>query len=270
MKIVVSGRAAARDGETGEVIGDRERLQAVQGLRFDEDLIATYLADACLDEVSISGGAIELQFDAERGELRVISEFWVPEALNEEQLEALIDQTQGQWSDGIGEACFDAWSAEQGIDLDLAPFDLDDYERPVAEQVDDGRVAPRFAHLAKAVWNRRLDVVRQAVAEGADLDAIYDGHSALHLAIVRDEAAMAVLLIEGGADVERANPLGVTPLMACASMAQEAEAVAVAKALLARGARAEVQDMDGKTAAAAARKAKRKELAALLAAHEGR
>src|SRR5262245_10935059 len=177
-----------------------------------------------------------MALNPQRGGLRVVSEYWSPAALQPDQLQALVDQTLGQWSDGIGEACFDEWSLQSGIHLDLAPFALNNYEKPVAEQVEDGRVVPRFAHLAKAVWKGSLDVVWQAVAEKADLDAVYDGHTALLLAIVWQDAQIALLLIEGGADVHRATVLGTTPLMACADLKQPADAVAVATALLARGA----------------------------------
>jgi len=264
MKIIISGPAFAQHSETGAAITDAPSLQSLNGLRYDEDVCANYLFHELLNDVSIAGGAIELAFDPQRGGLRVVSEYWSPGALQPDQLQTLVDQTLGQWSDGIGEGCFDEWSSHSGIDLDLAPFALDSYERPVAEQVEDGRVAPRFAHLAKAVWSGRLDVVRQAVAEQADLNAIYDGHTALLLAIQQQNAEAALLLIEGGADVNRPSTIGTTPLMACASLDQPADAVAVAKALLARGAKLEARDLFDNTALAEAQNKQRTELVALL------
>lgn len=270
MKIIVSGQASACLAQTGEGITDSQSLQALDGLRYDGDLCANYLDHELLNEISIVGGAIQIAFDPRRAELRVISEYWSPAALNPDQLQALVDQTNGQWCDGIGEACFDEWSLQSGIDLDLAPLALDDYRPPVADQIEDGRTVPRFAHLAKAVWNGKLDVVRQAVAEKADLNAIYDGHTALLLAIQRQDAQAALLLIEGGADVNRANILGTTPLMKCASLEQPSDAVAVARALLARGANVEVRDMSGKTALDEAQENDQKELVALLKAHHAK
>lgn len=264
MKIIVTGPAFASHAETGEVITEAQSLQALNGLRYDGDVCANYLDHNLLNDTSIVGGAIQIAFDPERGGLRVVSEYWSPAALAPDQLQALVDQTLGQWSDGIGEASFDDWSLQSGIHLDLAPFALDNYERPVADQVEDGRVVPRFAHLAKAVWKGRLDVVRQAVAEKADLNAIYDGHTALQLAIQRQNREVALLLIEGGADVNRATPMGTTPLMACASLKQPADAVAVAAALLARGAHVETRDLSGDTALDQAQRNNQKELVALL------
>ena len=266
MKIIVSGQASACHAQTGEVITETHLLQALNGLRYDADVCANYLDHEQLNDVSIVGGAIRMAFDPQRSELRVVSEYWTPAALQPDQLQALIDQTLGQWSDGIGEGCFDEWSLQSGIQLDLAPFALDSYEQPVADQVEDGRVAPRFAHLAKAVWKGSLDVVRQAVAEKADLNAIYDGHTALLLAIQQQNTQAALLLIEGGADVNRPSVIGTTPLMACASLEQPADAVAVAKALLAKGANLDVRDMAGKTALDEAQDNNQKELAALLTA----
>ncbi len=266
MKIIVSGPASACHAETNEIITDTQLLQSLSGLRYDGDVCANYLDHKLLNDVSIVGGAIQMAFDPQRGELRVVSEFWSPEAITPDQLQALAEQTLGQWSDGIGEACFDEWSMQSGIHLDLAPFASNSYERPVADQVEDGRIVPRFAHLAKAVWNGKLDVVQQAVAEKADLNAIYDGHTALLLAIQRQDARIALLLIDGGADIDRATVLGTTPLMACASLEQPADAVAVAAALLAKGANLESRDLSGKTALDVARGKQREELVALLTA----
>ena len=266
MKIIVSGPASASRSQTGDVIAEAPSLQALDGLRYDGDLCAIYLDHELLNDISIMGGAIQMAFDPQRAGLRVVSEYWSPTALRPDQLQALVDQTLGQWSDGIGEACFDEWSLQSGIHLDLAPFALDSYERPVADQVEDGRMVPRFAHLAKAVWKGSLDVVRQAVAEKADLNAIYDGHTALLLAIQREDTQAALLLIEGGADVDRPNVLGTTPLMACAFREKPVDAVAVATALLTAGANVEAHDMYGKTALDKAQDKGRNELAALLTA----
>jgi hypothetical protein len=248
VKIIVSGQAAACHDQTGELITEPALLQSLNGLRYDEDVCANYLDHELLNDISIVGGAIQMAFDPQRGELRTVSEYWSPVALKPDQLQALVDQTYGQWCDGIGEACFDEWSLQSGIHLDLAPLAMDGYEKPVADQVEDGRVVPRFAHLAKAVWKGRLDVVQQAVAEKADLNAIYDGYTALLLAIQRQNTQAALLLIEGGADVDRATVLGTTPLMKCASLKQPADAIAVATALLAKGADVEARDYQGNTA----------------------
>lgn len=248
MRIIVSGQASAHDSETGEMITDAARLQSLSGLRHDGDLCANYLDHDELNDISIVGGAIEIMHAPHEGGLRVVTEYWSPAELTPDQLQALADQTLGQWSDGIGEGCFDEWSQESGIDLDLAPFTRDDYQEPVAEQAEDGREVPRFAHLAKAVWKGKLDVVQQAVAEKADLNAIYDGHTALLLAIMKKDAAMALLLIEGGADVNRGAVIGTTPLMACTSL-PPADALRVAKALVARGCDLDAVNDEGQTAA---------------------
>lgn len=263
MKILVSGQASAHDDETGEIITDAARLQSLGGLRYDGDLCANYLDHEQLNDISIVGGAIEVVWAPDQGGLRVVSEYWSPVELSPDQLQALTDQTLGQWSDGIGEGCFDEWSQESGIGLDLAPFTRDDYQDPVAEQVDDGREVPRFAHLAKAVWRGKLDVVQQAVAERADLNAVYDGHTALLLAIMKKDVAIALLLIEGGADVDRGSVIGTTPLMACTSL-PPADAMRVAKALVARGCDLDAVDYEGQTAATMAANNNQRELAEFL------
>lgn len=263
MKIIISGPATTCHAQTGEEIRASSLLRPLHGLRYDEDLCANYLYDDLLNDISIVGGAIELAFVPDSGGLRVISEYWSPAVLNADQLQALADHTLGQWSDGIGEGCFDEWSQQTGIDLDLAPFASDSYQPPTFEQVDDDREVPRFAHLAKAVWNEKVEIVRQAVAEKAELNAVYDGHSALLLAILRKNMSIVMLLIEGGADVNLASVTGTTPLMACASLDPE-DAIAVAKALLAKGADLTPRDYLGRTAFTIATDSHQPELAALL------
>ncbi len=249
--------------QTGEGITDISLLQSLDGLRYEEDLCANYLNDELLNDISLVGGAIALAFDSERGGLRVLCEYWSPTELSPDQLQVLVDQTLGQWSDGIGEGCFDEWSRQSGIDLDLAPFASDCYQSPVSEQVNDGREVPRFAHLAKAVWQEKFDLVRQAVNENADLDVIYDGHTALLLAILRKNAEMTMLLIEGGADVNRASTMGTTPLMACIALEPE-DAITVARALLAKGADLTARDHLGRTALMIAENSPQQELTSLL------
>ncbi len=169
-----------------------------------------------------------------------------------------------QWSDGIGEACFAEWSQAHAIDLDLAPFASEQYQPPEIFQVDDGRPAPRFAHLAKAAWNNRIEVLREAVAAGAELNAIYDGHTALLLSIMRGNVEAAILLIMGGADVNRPSTIGTTPLIACADIADELAAISIANKLLERGADKVARDGFDRTAYDAANKRGKAELAKLL------
>ena len=74
---------------------------------------------------------------------------------------------------------------------------------------------------------------------------------------------MALLLIEGGANVNLASATGTTPLMACIAWESD-DAITVAIALLAQGADLTARDHLGRTAAEIATISNRPELAALF------
>ena len=61
-----------------------------------------------LAELELKGGQVKLVFDTKAKKLRVVSEFKSVRKLTAAELRELIDDTQGQWSDGIGEGCFDS------------------------------------------------------------------------------------------------------------------------------------------------------------------
>lgn len=267
MKIVVSRPASVYDDQRDIEIADPAILKSLHGLVYDQDVCSNFFSADPLALVSISGGAIALSFDEQHQRLRVISEYWAPRTLNDAEIAALTQETQGQWSDGLGAACFDDWSAASQLRLDLSPEGAADDMR--VEQVEDGRLVPRFAHLARAVWKGHLEVVREAVAEKAELNARYEGFTALHLAIRKNSVPAALLLVDGGADVNLAAAVGgTTPLMACAGMHSEDDSLTVAQALLAHGASSQAKDASNRTALALAKKAKKTRLAALLEAQQ--
>ena len=69
------------------------------------------------------------------------------------------------------------------------------------------------ATLADAVQRGDRSAVFSRLTRGADPDGAQgDGATALHWAAYRDDAEMVAALIQAGADVQRANRYGVTPL----------------------------------------------------------
>ena len=198
-------------------------------------------------------------YDEDRTELRVLSEFWAPRELNQNEITALLDDTRGQWSDGIGAACFDQWEEKSGVHLDLSPSGRSG--QVVAHQVEDGRTVPRFAHLPKAYWKGKVEIVQQAVSEKADLNALYDGSTTLCLALQKNDVQTALMLIAGGAEVNL-----LAPLVRCASLRESADAVKIARALLLRGADVNARDASGTTPLQVARQRQWNELVELLVA----
>jgi hypothetical protein len=105
MKIIVSGPAAAFALDADQAVTDPKRLQQLDGLYYSEDVCSEYL-DRELEEIGIRGGAVRLAFDRQEKQLRVVTEYRSPRRLNSSELKKLVEETVGQWSDGIGEEEF--------------------------------------------------------------------------------------------------------------------------------------------------------------------
>jgi len=74
--------------------------------------------------------------------------------------------------------------------------------------------------LVEAAKNQDRDSVRALLQQKADVNTAYgDGTTALHWAAYFDDVAIADMLIHGGADVNKVNDLGVTPLALATSTA---------------------------------------------------
>ena len=111
------------------------------------------------------------------------------------------------------------------------------------------RLDPLAARLHAAVLKSETDTARQLIADGFPIDARnHQGRTALHLAAIHDHVAIAKLLIEAGADIEKATPRqsiefrdgGSTALMLTA-VRGSAE---VAKMLIAAGADVNARELD--------------------------
>jgi ankyrin repeat protein len=109
--------------------------------------------------------------------------------------------------------------------------------------------------LLEAVAKGSLEEVREALAAGADVNAICkDGDyqnspssSALHLAANYRFPLIAQLLIEKGADIEKRTKLGETPLLLASMGATTPEGSATLELLLKHGAKATTADKKKQT-----------------------
>jgi Ankyrin repeats (3 copies)/Domain of unknown function (DUF3471) len=107
------------------------------------------------------------------------------------------------------------------------------------------------APLADAVLARDLDSVRKLVARGADIHGLdtrpatagANGRRPLNFAALQNDTAMIELLLELGADIDRQNKTGFTPLHHAVEV-QALEAIAL---LLERGADTTVKNNRGLT-----------------------
>ena len=248
MKIVISAIADAYDRETEELIVDSQRLSRLDGLRYDDDLYADYLSEA-LYEIGIVGGQIELSYKTEESKLTVVTSYHAPRKLKKDELRQLVDETAGQWSDGIGEGEFQH-AAELGIVVDISPLE----SRPQVEQFDDGVVVrkPRKSELVKLLEARPVDeqAAIELVKRGAAIDAKNRfGQSVLELACRAVRPKLVEILLKRGALDKAETPhRALATLSFCQSSVDVMEKSAIiARWLLERGVDVDASDEDGRT-----------------------
>ncbi len=156
MLIRISGPVAVFDAASEDAISDPVRLRALDGLVYDADQCSNYFSgDVDLDAIGVTGGTLRLAFQPLTGGLRVVSGFTSPRKLKPKELKALVEETTGQWSDGIGEGIQDHWRVSHGVSIDFSPFDAGE---PNVEQIDDGPKSrlparvPCFRRRKRAIW----------------------------------------------------------------------------------------------------------------------
>ena len=119
-----------------------------------------------------------------------------------------------------------------------------------------------WGDLHDAARRGDLDAVREAMAQGADLNAIEKGKTPLALAATNGRAEVAEFLIGKGADVNKFTGHGQPPLLEVSISGS----VPIAKLLLASGARTNVSDTWGLTPLMRAVRVGRPEIVQLLLA----
>lgn len=278
MKIIISAVAEAFDRETEELIVDSGRLSQLDGLKYAVDSCGEYLSEP-LYEIGIVGGLVELAYHEADSKLQVLTTYHASRKLKKWEIQLLLDDTTGQWSDGIGEGEFQH-AEELGIEVDLSPFESE----PIVEQVDDGVVVrkPKKNELLKLLQNRSVDgeAALDLVKSGAAIDAKNRyGQTVLELAcravlpdvvalllkrgaldkaenrnrslatlaycygsedVLDNSVRIAQQLVDHGVEVDAIDDEGYTPLM----MAANRNNLPLVKFLLSKGANVNAQDTD--------------------------
>ena len=104
-QVAIRGFAAVfRDDQQ---VTDPATLKRLVPLSYDDELFSDYLADANLDkslvEAIAPSGKLRFDYDGESTALRVSTEYETRRPLTPQEIQALVEYTKGQWSDGIGE-----------------------------------------------------------------------------------------------------------------------------------------------------------------------
>lgn len=232
MLIRITGRVAVLDGDDASVM-DEARLRELHGAVSD-DVCGNYLTTDLAD-LGISGGAVKLIYDAAAKQLRVATEYESPDKLGAADLKRLAKETLGQWSDGIGEGCFDDLADRLGVSIDLRPRGQES-DLHVEQVEGGGKVRKSSPALHKAAREGDLDKVRSLLEGGANVDSVQQGFPVLHSAISAGKADVALELISRGADLAVRDQLHHDALMCCAfsNRIADEDAARVARVLLER------------------------------------
>lgn len=122
MRIVISGRAAVYPESDllpshpdAVPVTDPAVLRGLDGYDAEpEDELADDL-DAALTKAGVRGGTLTFTFDPARQELRAVTEYVCRRRLTDAQLAALVEETVGAWSDGVGGNGFEVeWDGGRG------------------------------------------------------------------------------------------------------------------------------------------------------------
>ena len=248
VKIVISAAAAAFNRKTGESVVDPQQLAQLDGLMYAEASCGEYLCESLYD-IGIVGGQIELAYRPAETRLEVVTTYHASRKLKKAELQLLLDETTGQWSDGIGEGEFQH-AEELGIDVDIARFDCE----PAVEQIDDGVVVrkPKKSELVKLLQERRVDeeAALALVKSGAAVDAKNRyGQTVLELACQAVLPNLVELLLKRGA-LEKAENRNRTlwTLASCHGSDDVLEsAVRIAQHLVEKGVDVDAMDEDGRS-----------------------
>ena len=236
MLISISRRAEVRAKSKKTDI--REALN--EGL-VSKDTCVDYLYGSLLD-FDFQDGHVKLVFDSDNDEWRVRTDYLTNETVEQWRIDKLVKLTQGQWSDGIGEGCFDEAADAAGVSINLYPWKVDD---SLVVDIDEEKKPPKGKRpsyaLFKAAHAGDLSEVKRLLDAGDDIEVGMHGRTPLHAAIRTGAFDVAMELLRRGADpfATYTGPMeGQVDALMEAAMSNDLgdkDAAAMTEALLQRG-----------------------------------
>jgi len=129
MIVRISGSVEIYSAENYETNTDPSIAKGFDGFKYTDVEMSDYLidySDTILGGLGLTGGYIEFQFDTSENRLWVVTEYSSPRELTQDEISALVEYTQGQWSDGMGtnfeiphadenQVCTELYNSEQTI-----------------------------------------------------------------------------------------------------------------------------------------------------------
>ena len=106
MILTITGEPMEFKDSDKNPISDSATLMLFDGIYFDACSLVDFFDStgprSILREVIVGGGYMKLIYDHDANTLKLVTEFEAIRPLTEKEKEILIDDTRGQWSDGVG------------------------------------------------------------------------------------------------------------------------------------------------------------------------
>ena len=216
--------------------------------------------DADVADLGVEGGEIRAIAKNGRAELEVV--YWLPNGATDELIDDLRDYTVAQLNDGVGEGGFEFGAAGKRLVVTA------NTEGEVRVRTgEDGRPVTRPSAIAIAARDGDLSaLVLEIERDPGGIERLHQGYSALQLAILYGRADAVRILLIGGADPNRLDPEGSTPLELCAlsNSIDDEQSRLIAQMLLDAGANPNHISTNGESARSYAESRRKSRMAEIL------
>lgn len=187
-------------------------LEALAGrIIWDEELTQNF--SSSLEGLNLSGGIIELVWSNECCSLRASANFLAPRKLSSQQIQLLLEEMYGQYSDGVGEESFEILAGGEVLYIKLV-LESNPQDTFCIEQSRSEALAKKDSPLLKAAELGEVGEVVSLLKMGEPVNAL-GKHlvTPLILAVQAHHLEVSGILLAAGADVNQRSVTGVSPLL---------------------------------------------------------